>query len=155
MQAVSMKKWGGHCHTAKRFCSAVKTMEEKLRAEVAKGVVPGTKSEEAYAMAFTCKVCEARSMKMISKHAYHNGVVIVTCPSCKNNHLIADNLKWFDDKPQNIETILREKNEEVKKIGRLVFRSMHIEDPDLATRLIAEECKQDADAMALRVPLPE
>lgn len=46
-----------------------------------------------YQMTFTCKVCTTRSSHKISKQGYHHGTVLISCPGCKNRHLISDHLK--------------------------------------------------------------
>ncbi|CRK96452.1 CLUMA_CG009871, isoform A [Clunio marinus] len=78
--------------------------------------VPLGQLEKKMQMMYTCKVCGTRNSQTISKVAYTQGVVIVRCSGCENNHLVADNLGWFKDKKVNIEDILREKGEEVRKV---------------------------------------
>ena len=74
-------------------------------------------------LAFTCNQCETRSVKRFTKRSYHHGIVIVECPGCKNKHLIADHLGWFEDGKKTVVDILRERGEEV----------VHIQTSDLFT----------------------
>ncbi|KAL0055934.1 hypothetical protein WJX82_005873 [Trebouxia sp. C0006] len=63
---------------------------------------------------YTCNICKTRSAKMFSKKTYETGVVIVTCPGCKGNHLIADRLGWFGE-PGSIEDYLNAQGQEAQK----------------------------------------
>ncbi|KAK4216973.1 DNL zinc finger-domain-containing protein [Rhypophila decipiens] len=69
----------------------------------------------SYELRFTCKPCGHRSSHTISKQGYHHGSVLISCPSCRNRHIISDHLKIFGDKAVTIEDILREKGQLVKK----------------------------------------
>ncbi|KAM7217363.1 DNL zinc finger domain containing protein [Rhypophila decipiens] len=69
----------------------------------------------SYELRFTCKPCGHRSSHVISKQGYHHGSVLISCPSCRNRHIISDHLKIFGDKAVTIEDILREKGQLVKK----------------------------------------
>ncbi|KNC49184.1 inositol 5-phosphatase [Thecamonas trahens ATCC 50062] len=72
-------------------------------------------------MVFTCDVCETRSAKTFSRHAYHHGVVLVRCDGCQSHHLVADNLGWTDAggsgaPPGTLEAILKAKGKELRKL---------------------------------------
>ncbi|KAI4826371.1 zf-DNL-domain-containing protein [Aureobasidium sp. EXF-8845] len=69
----------------------------------------------SYEMTFTCKACSTRSSHRMSKQGYHHGTILITCPGCKNRHLIADHLKIFSDKRITLEDILAEKGQLLKK----------------------------------------
>ncbi|KAF9244110.1 DNL zinc finger-domain-containing protein [Melanogaster broomeanus] len=78
--------------------------------------------EPHLAIAFTCTAngCDHRSAHTFTKRSYERGIVIIQCPSCKNRHLIADNLGWFKDDTEDgrlrtVEHILRARGEEVRR----------------------------------------
>lgn len=47
----------------------------------------------SYELTFTCNVCKTRSSHRLSKQGYHKGTILISCPGCKNRHLISDHLK--------------------------------------------------------------
>lgn len=71
--------------------------------------IPGVKSSgEKLIIMYTCKVCETRSARKISKHSYQRGVVVVKCACCNNMHLICDHIGVFEDKGWTIDQFLSE-----------------------------------------------
>ena len=54
---------------------------------------PTEKVFPAYELTVTCRPCGDRSVHRISQQGYHHGTVMITCPSCKNRHVISDHLK--------------------------------------------------------------
>ncbi|KAI9673888.1 MAG: hypothetical protein M1817_002094 [Caeruleum heppii] len=51
----------------------------------------------------------------MSKQGYHHGTVLITCPSCKNRHVMSDHLKIFSDTSTTVEDLMRQNGERVKK----------------------------------------
>ena len=80
--------------------------------------IPGVKSSgDKLVMFYTCKKCDTRSVKKISKQGYEKGVVVVRCPSCDSMHLIADRLGIFEDGNWDIQKYLQSQGENVKVVN--------------------------------------
>ena len=78
--------------------------------------LPGTEhGGRRLAIVFTCTVCDTRSAKKFSEQAYREGVVVVRCPGCGNDHLIADNLGFFED-DWTLEDVLRARGDSVETL---------------------------------------
>ncbi|SLM36300.1 Zinc finger, DNL-type [Lasallia pustulata] len=74
----------------------------------------------SYRLTFTCKPCSHRSSHRVSKQGYHHGTVLITCPNCKNRHVIADHLKVFLDNKSTLEDILADANVDGKPLSNLL-----------------------------------
>lgn len=76
--------------------------------------VEGVRSADMV-IAFTCRKCETRSVRGLTRNAYEKGVVIIRCGGCDSLHLIADNLGYFKDGlgggGKNVEDFLRDQGE--------------------------------------------
>lgn len=95
--------------------AGVSRADAELLGKLGEGDARPAADVPSYAMVFTCKKCENRSAHRISKQGYHHGTVIVTCPGCKNKHLMSDHLKIFSDDNITLEDILAKKGERLKK----------------------------------------
>lgn len=77
------------------------------------------KLEPKMLIGFTCKACEHRSHHTMSKQAYTHGTVIIHCPGCRQRHLIADHLNWFDKDhmqgKRTIEELLEARGEAISR----------------------------------------
>ena len=91
---------------------------ESLEQQQAEEIAARKAQEPAYELTFTCKKCSERSTHRVTKQAYHHGTCLITCPGCKNRHLISDHLKIFSDKNITLEDIMKEKGQLLRK-GRL------------------------------------
>lgn len=64
------------------------------------------KDELYYRLTFTCRPCNGRSTHQVSHHGYHKGTVLITCPQCKNRHIISDHLKVSSSSSSSSTTLL-------------------------------------------------
>ncbi|KAI1409030.1 DNL zinc finger-domain-containing protein [Hypoxylon sp. FL1857] len=71
--------------------------------------------EPHYELTFTCVPCSGRSTHTVSKQGYHKGSVLITCPSCRNRHIISDHLNIFGNRKITVEDLMREKGQLVKR----------------------------------------
>ena len=80
---------------------------------------------------------------MFTKKAYHSGIVVIRCDGCQSLHLIADNLGWVNDKNINIEDIMREKGETIKKLN--VDGLFDLQGIDLSKNLDEKKSEEKID----------
>ncbi|KAI1204248.1 DNL zinc finger-domain-containing protein [Annulohypoxylon truncatum] len=72
-------------------------------------------AEYHYQLTFTCVPCNSRSTHEVSKTGYHYGSVLITCPECRNRHIISDHLNIFGDRDITVEDLMREKGQLVRR----------------------------------------
>ncbi|KAG0093842.1 Threonine synthase-like 1 [Podila epicladia] len=93
-------------------------LDEHIQSQHKNPIPPNTEPKARMLIGFTCTVCQHRSHKTMSKHAYNHGVVIMQCDHCKNRHLIADHLGWFKNGGVTVEDLVKEKGETVQRLTR-------------------------------------
>ncbi|KAK4116551.1 zf-DNL-domain-containing protein [Canariomyces notabilis] len=76
---------------------------------------PNVLQQPHYELTFTCRPCGHRSRHRVSKQGYHQGSVLIACPSCRNRHVISDHLGIFGGDIKTVEDLLRARGELVKR----------------------------------------
>ncbi|KAF4123928.1 mitochondrial protein import protein ZIM17 [Geosmithia morbida] len=105
--------------------SPSKSTEGTPKSEGRRPAVPQGREGGYYQLSFTCVPCGHRSHHNVSKQGYHAGSTLITCPECRNRHVISDHLGILTErKGVTIEDIVREK-------GQLVKRGTLGEDGDI------------------------
>lgn len=142
-----------------RFTTSALIQDERNGASGSRQKLGSFKVDKPMLMiAFTCKKCDTRSSHTMSKQAYTGGTVLITCPSCKNRHLIADHLKIFRDERVTIEDILKAQGESVSSsTDDLVFEDIPKELQNVIghhAKDAPEELRQKLDNETVHV-LPE
>jgi hypothetical protein len=64
---------------------------------------------------YTCRVCETRSARRVSRAAYERGSVLLRCPGCRGLHVRADHLGYFDDAAVDAAALLERRGERVRR----------------------------------------
>ncbi|KAI0600013.1 DNL zinc finger-domain-containing protein [Biscogniauxia sp. FL1348] len=102
---------------ARRFAHAIPKPPSKPSpsASTSTEAKPRKLLEPHYELRFTCVPCSRRSTHIVSKQGYHKGSVLITCPECRNRHVISDNLKIFGERKITVEDLMREKGQLVKR----------------------------------------
>lgn len=90
--------------TLQPFSTSFRPLDKKTPSASARPLLeypdPATQPESeprpevpSYELTFTCVPCSIRSSHKITKQGYHYGSVLITCPECRNRHIISDHLK--------------------------------------------------------------
>lgn len=94
-----------------------KEVNQLSQEEGSRGPVPVARVAPArFKIMYTCKVCEHRNSHMISRLAYNQGIVIVTCSGCNSRHLMSDKTGLLDYGVWNVE-MLAAAGESVTRLG--------------------------------------
>ena len=124
--------------------------QNKKKKKLVTPTIPGSqKGGKKLAVIYTCKVCDTRSAKQFTEQAYRHGVVVVRCPGCGNQHLIADRLGFFQDESWDVEQALAQAGESVKAVTNDNVLEVTLQDlmgDKLPPQLQQQQQQQEEDA---------